>query len=191
MSVINRLPRHLRPRRPKLFTDGRQAPVDPNDRARVMVLADAARRDGRITRAAVDILRSLLFTFANLKDGRCFPSYQRLAEAAGCHPRTVGRTLPDLEAAGLLTWVHRIQRVRERVAGLGGIWAATWRVIRTSNAYDFPSIAKQTRAFLDKGQKCRGTTSPVTFSLSAPVLTPQTELETALLAFGRACGAVR
>ena len=115
MSKINRLPRHLRPRRPKLFTDGRQAPVDPNDRARVMVLADAARRDGRITRAAVDILRALLFTFANLKDGRCFPSYARLAEAAGCHARTVGRALPALEAAGLLTWVHRIQRVRERV----------------------------------------------------------------------------
>ncbi len=188
MSFINRLPRHLRPRRPKVFTDGRQAPVDPNDRARVIVLADAARRDGRITRAAVDILRSLLFTFANLKDGRCFPSYQRLAEAAGCHPRTVGRALPALEAAGLLTWVHRIKRVRERVAGLGGIWAATWRVIRTSNAYDFPSIAKQTRAFLDKGQKGGGTTIPVTFSLSAAEPNPKTDLENALLAYGKTLG---
>ena len=115
-----------------------------------------------VTRAAVDILRALFFTFANLKDGRCFPSYERLAEAAGCHPRTVGRALPALEAAGLLTWVNRIKRVRERVETISGIWAATWRVIRTSNAYDFPWIAKQTRAFPDKGvttRKCsEGTT---------------------------------
>src|SRR5271157_6294305 len=106
MSFINRLPRHLRPRRPKVFTDGKQAPIDRNDRARVVALADAARRDGRITRAAEDIFRALLFTFANLTDGRCFPSYKTLAEAAGCHPSTVGRALPALERAGLLTWVN-------------------------------------------------------------------------------------
>jgi hypothetical protein len=66
-------------RRPKLFTSGKQTPIDRNDRARVMLLAQAARRKGEITRAAVDILRALLFTFANLKDGRCFPSYERIA----------------------------------------------------------------------------------------------------------------
>ena len=54
------------PRRPKLFTDGRQTPIDRNDRARVMFLARAARRNGAITRAAVDILAALLFVFANL-----------------------------------------------------------------------------------------------------------------------------
>jgi hypothetical protein len=139
------------PRRPKLFTDGRQTPIDRNDRARVMFLARAARRNGAITRAAVDILAALLFVFANLRDGRCFPSYARIAEAAGCAERTVGRCLPDLEAAGFIKWVHRIRRAREYVAGLAGIGAVDWRVMRTSNAYDFPLCAKQRPAVPDTG----------------------------------------
>ncbi len=190
MSFTQSLPNHLRPRRAKLFTDGRQIPIDRNDRARVMFLAEVARRKGEITRAAVDILRALLFTFANLTDGRCFPSYERIAEAAGCVPRTVGRCLPDLEAAGLVTWVNRIQRVRERVAGLGGIWASIWRVIRTSNAYDFPSIAKKTPAFVDKGQKSLGTEIQDTSLPSPAPLDPKTPLGAALLHLGQTLGAV-
>ena len=65
-----------RPGRRKLFTDGRQAPID--DRAKLMLLADASRRRGNITRAAVDIMRALLFQFANMRDGRCIPSHARL-----------------------------------------------------------------------------------------------------------------
>jgi hypothetical protein len=167
MSFARSLPNHLRPRRAKLFTDGKQTPIDRNDRARAMLLAEAARRKGEITRAAVDIFRALLFKFANLADGRCFPSYERIAEAAGCKPRTVGRCLPRLESAGLITWVNRIRRVRERVEGLCGIWASVWRVIRTSNAYDFPSIAKQTLAFVDKGQSVLGTSNQDTLSLNS------------------------
>ena len=59
MSFATTLPAHLRPRRAKLFTDGRQTPIDRNDRARVMWLAQMARRRGEITRAAVDIFREL------------------------------------------------------------------------------------------------------------------------------------
>ena len=184
MSFAQSLPNHLRPRRAKLFTDGKQTPVDRNDRARGMLLAEAARRRGEITRAAVDIFRALLFTFANLADGRCFPSYERIAEAAGCVPRTVGRCLPDLEAAGLVTWVNRIQRVRERVAGLGGIWASVWRVIRTSNAYSFndphPQKTPESLGVSSNTEKQSGTSnqeslsliqppSPTLFDLSKPV----------------------
>jgi hypothetical protein len=168
MSFAQALPTHLRPRRAKLFTDGRQTPVDRNDRARGMFLAHAARRRGEITRAAVDIFHALLFKFANLGDGRCFPSYKRIAEAAGCVERTVGNCLPDLEAAGLLTWVNRIQRVRERVAGLGGLWASVWRVIRTSNAYDFPLLAKKKPVIPDKGKNHLGTSNQVTSLLNSP-----------------------
>ena len=168
MSFAQALPTHLRPRRAKLFTDGRQTPVDRNARARGMFLAHAARRRGEITRAAVDIFHALLFKFANLGDGRCFPSYKRIAEAAGCVERTVGNCLPDLEAAGLLTWVNRIQRVRERVAGLGGLWASVWRVIRTSNAYDFPLLAKKKPVIPDKGKNHLGTSNQVTSLLNSP-----------------------
>jgi len=180
MSISNALPAYLRPRRAKLFTDGRQTPVDRNDRARGMFLAHAARRRGEITRAAVDIFHALLFKFANLDDGRCFPSRARIAEAAGCVERTVGNCLPDLEAAGLLTWVNRIQRVRERVAGLGGLWATTWRVIRTSNAYDFPSLAKAKHVVLDEGQKARGL--PIKDS-SSLIPDPDNPAEAAILRF--------
>ena len=82
MPNANPLPRHLKPRRAKIFTDGKQSPIDRNDRARVMFLAQLARRKGQCTRAGVEILRALLYAFANLKDGRCFPSYERIAEAA-------------------------------------------------------------------------------------------------------------
>ncbi len=167
-------------RRPKVFTDGRQRPIDPADRRRVMHLAHEARRRGDITRAGVDIVQALLFKFANLTDGRCFPSYARIAQAAGCCERTVGRCLPDLERAGLLTWRNRIRRVREFVAGIGGILAASWRVVRTSNAYDFPSASKQTPAILDKGHLSRGTHNPDLFSpMSEPASSP-TPLEMAI-----------
>ena len=96
MSFAQSIPNHLRPRRAKLFTDGEQTPVDRNDRARVMFLAEVARRKGEITRAAVDIFRALLFTFANLTDGRCFPSYERIAEAAGCARAPWGVACPIL-----------------------------------------------------------------------------------------------
>ena len=151
-----------------------------------MIQAHLARREGHITRAAVDILRALLFKFANTTDGRCFPSYESIAEVAGCAERTVGRALPALEAAGLVTWVNRILRVRERVAGLGGIFATTWRVIRTSNAYDFPSVAKKTGDFHTKGQKDLGTSFPVTSSSTA--IDP--ELEAQLLSWGKTLGYV-
>jgi hypothetical protein len=176
----------LMSKRPKLFTDGRQTPVDRNDRARVMFLARAARHRGEITRAAVDILGALLFQFANLKDGRCFPSYERIADAAGCVPRTVGRALPDLEAAGLVKWVHRIRRVREAVAGLGGIGATDWRVVRTSNSYDFPLCAKQKPVEADKGHFDRGTRNPDLFSPIDEPKGPPTPLDLSLQRLGAA-----
>jgi hypothetical protein len=41
-----------------------------------------------------------------------------------------------LERIGLLTWMNRIQRVREAREGLFGKASAwRWRVVRTSNAY--------------------------------------------------------
>ena len=192
MSFAQSLPNHLRPP-PRQAVHGRAANPYRQERPRPRDVCwrRVARRKGEITRAAVDIFRALLFKFANLTDGRCFPSYERIAEEAGCVPRTVGRCLPDLEAAGLVTWVNRIQRVRERVAGLGGIWASVWRVIRTSNAYDFPLIAKQTPAFVDKGQKSLGTAIQVTSLLHRRPLDPETPLGAALLRLGKTLGAVQ
>jgi hypothetical protein len=170
------LPANARPGRRKLFTSGRQPPIDRNDRAKLMLLADESRRRGNITRAAVDIMRALLFQFANMKDGRCIPSYARLAEAAGCCERTVGRCLAALEDVGLVAWIHRVRRIKETVAG-----ALVTRVVRTSNSYNFPSIKNP--AFSSNGQNGRGTTIPdskITITPAAPI---ETGLGAALLRY--------
>jgi biotin operon repressor len=65
---------------------------------------------------------------ANAKSGVCFPSYEKIAEAAGCARSTVSEAIKALEAAGILTWVHRLKRVRRPMQ---------IAVERTSNAYSF------------------------------------------------------
>jgi hypothetical protein len=39
--------------------------------------------------------------------------------------------------SGILTWVQRVKRIRERCSGLLGSNGWRWRVLRTSNAYAF------------------------------------------------------
>ncbi len=63
-----------------------------------------------------------------------------------------------LEAAGLLTWVHRLRRVREWTAGLPGVGATRVRVLRTSNAYAIrdPMPAKPCKSDLRAGTLNQG-----------------------------------
>ena len=77
----------------------------------------------------------MLWQFHNARSGCRFPSYERIAEDAGCSRSTVALALRALEFAGVLTWVNRIVRVRELVTDLFGKPAWIWRVVRTSNAY--------------------------------------------------------
>jgi hypothetical protein len=60
--------------------------------------------------------------------GRCFPGYERIAVTAACSRAMVAVAIRQFEAAGLLTWVHRLRRVRD---------ADQTRVLRTSNSYAF------------------------------------------------------
>jgi hypothetical protein len=171
-----------RPGRRKAFTDGRQDPIDRNDRAKLMHLAELSRRRGAITRAAVDIMRALLFQFANMKDGRCIPSHKRLGEAAGAHERTVGRCLTALEEAGLVGWIHRLRRIKEHVGG-----ALVRRVVRSSNSYSFPPITKtsESPAIHTDGQNRGGTSNPdssKSFAPAAPIeIDPTTPLGASML----------
>ena len=59
-------------------------------------------------------MRRLLWGFHNARSGLCFPSYEKIAERAGCARSTVAEAIKALEDAGLLTWVNRLKRVRER-----------------------------------------------------------------------------
>jgi hypothetical protein len=132
-------------RREKLFGDGRPIPLDRNGKVRVMVLARALMRRtekgkayGVVTAKALAVLQALLWGFHNAASGRCFPSYEAIAERAGCCRASVYNAIRALEQAGVLTWVHRIKRVREYMPGLFGKTSA-WRsaVQRTSNGYSF------------------------------------------------------
>lgn len=114
---------------------GRAVPLDRNAKARIAAYARAHR--GQLTRAALDVLTALLWGFHNARSGVCYPSYESIADRAGCARSTVAAALKALEWVGVLTWQNRITRVRERCADLFGRDGWRWRVIRTSNAYQF------------------------------------------------------
>jgi Helix-turn-helix domain len=135
---------HRYQRREKLFSEGRLLPLDRNAKARIMTLARAlshrtekGKHYGVVTAKFIAVLEALLWGFHNAASGRCFPSYERIAERAHCARSTVYEAIHALERVGILTWVNRIARIREWGPDLFGRAQNRWRVIRTSNAYTF------------------------------------------------------
>ena len=131
-------------KREKMFGLGRPRALDRNAKARVMHLArclthrtEKGRAYGSITAKALAVLEALLWAFHNAKSGLCFPSYEKIAEVAHCARSTVYEAIAALEAAGIMSWVNRLKRVREWMPGLPGVGATRVRVLRTSNAYAF------------------------------------------------------
>ena len=132
-----------RHRREKVFGPGRAVPLDRNAKARIAAYSRAwdrlhrqpGQRGGALGRAALDVLGALLWVFHNARSGGCFPSYETIADKAGCARSTVAEAIKALEFAGVLTWQNRIVRIRERCRDLFGRIGWRWRVIRTSNAY--------------------------------------------------------
>ena len=189
----------LRSRREKVFGPGRTVPLDRNAKARVAAYARAwstrHRQDGQhkgpITRAFLDVLQALLWGFHNSRSGACFPSYERIAEKAGCCRRTVAEALKVLEWAGVLSWQHRITRIRERCTDLFGRQGWRWRVIRTSNAYQFiDPQAERNRGIPSECKNPPGTQDQdVSKPLQAPPVDPNSPLERALARFAAAVAA--
>ncbi len=193
MSSAATLPAHLRPRREKLFGDGRPRPLDRNAKVRIMTFARALMRRtekgkayGAITAKALAVLEALLWGFHNARSGLCFPSYATIAERAGCARSTVAEALKALEEAGLLTWVNRIVRIRERCEDLFGYHGSRVRVIRTSNGYRFndPKGAAS-KGFSSKSDFPSGTSIQEFIPTLAPPpplpIAPTTDLGAALL----------
>lgn len=203
MSLTTALPAHLRPRREKVFGDGRPLPLDRNAKVRIMTLAralmrrtEAGKHYGQVTAKALAVLEALLWGFHNARSGLCFPSYESIAERADCARSTVAEAIKVLEEAGLLSWVNRITRVRERCEDLFGRFGTRWRVIRTSNGYRFNDPkAAISRGFASKSDFQSGT--PIQDSL-LPTETPQPQkldpdnpLDRALMNLGKAVGALK
>jgi AraC-like DNA-binding protein len=192
-------------RREKVFGDGDAAPLDRNAKVRIMHLARAIMRKtepgrhyGEITAKALDVLNALLWGFHNARSGLCFPSYEAIAEKAGCARSTVAEAVKALEASGLLSWVNRIVRVRVAETDLFGNSVGRWKVIRTSNSYRFrdPCPAARNGGIQGFGSKSeirsgypnQESFKPCAASPTTP-LDPQNPIEAALMRLGRAIGA--
>jgi hypothetical protein len=183
-----------RGRREKVFGPGRAVPLDRNQKARIAAYARAwdrlhrqpGQRGGALGRAALDVLGALLWVFHNARSGCCFPSYERIAEKAGCARSTVGEAIKALEFAGVLTWQNRITRVRERCRDLWGRSGWQWRVVRTSNAYQFRDPGQPSHGLpLSKSDQRTGTPDQeVKIPLRAPAIDLNSALERALAALG-------
>ena len=106
--------------RTSLFGTGRPVPLDREGKVRVQHLARCLSRHtaageaygSKITAKVLDVLECLLWRFHNAKSGLCYPSYEALAEAAGCARSTVAAAIVALEKAGVISWVHRLKRIR-------------------------------------------------------------------------------
>jgi hypothetical protein len=87
---------------------------------------------------------------------------------------TVAEALKALEDAGILTWVQRVKRIRERCSDLLGDNGCRWRVLRTSNAYNFRDPGSLSKSEKPTGTPNQDFSSPMWRSgrASAPSGTP-------------------
>jgi Helix-turn-helix domain len=131
--------------REKVFQNHeRRVPLEREAKVRIMALARVLERRtepgkhyGVLTGKFVKVLHALVWLIHDGKSGQCNPAYETIADKAGCCVKTVYSAIVALERAGILSWVHRITRIRVRERDLFGGWATSWRVVRTSNAYVF------------------------------------------------------
>jgi hypothetical protein len=164
-------------RREKVFGPGHAVPLDRNAKARIQAYARAwshrnrspGQHKGPVTRAFLEVLEALLWGFHNSRSGVCFPSYERIAKEAECARSTVAEALRVLEWAGVLTWQQRLVRVRERCQDLWGRAGWRWRVVRTSNCYQFRDPQQQRHgASATKSENRGGTQNQDILSLTLP-----------------------
>jgi hypothetical protein len=190
------LPRGFRAAREKVFGPGRAVPLDRNAKIRIAAYArgwsarsrQPGQHKGPITRAFLDVLQALLWAFHNSRSGACFPSHSAIAARAGCCRSTVIEALKVLEWAGVLSWQHRITKVREQCVDLFGRQGWRWRVLRTSNAYQFHDRqAAEARQIPSVSKNQAGTQNQYLIgSVSPPAIASDTLLERALARFGNA-----
>jgi biotin operon repressor len=112
---------------------------------------------GAITAKQLEVFRALIWKFHNCVTGWCFPSYEKIAEEAGCHRDTVHQAIAALEAAGLLEWDHRLKREHRRV-------------LRTSNCYRFkvPAQLQGTKSEIIPGTAGQGFLPSLATAVPAP-----------------------
>lgn len=125
-----------RRRREKIFGYDYGCGLSTEQKHRIMAHAQAwskanrrpGQHNGALTTKTLDVLHALVWNFHNAHTGRCFPSYETIADAVECAVSTVAKAVVALEEAGILTWANRLVRLTFR---------SIPKIIRTSNAYAF------------------------------------------------------
>src|SRR3954464_3653273 len=87
---------------------------------------EPGKHGGCLKRTGLQVLRILLFHFHNVHNGRCDPSLDTIAKAAGMARSTVAKALNRLEEAGIIERIRRARWIR-----LNG----RKRCVQWSNAY--------------------------------------------------------
>jgi hypothetical protein len=121
-------------------------PLDRNDRARIIFLAEAlerrtkepGKRNGALGYVGLTILRTLLLRFLGPK-GLCCPSYETLRACTGLARASIAAGIERLEAAGILKVVRRIVRQAvDRISPITGEPERFVGTVQASNLYAFP-----------------------------------------------------
>jgi hypothetical protein len=121
-------------------------PLDRNDRARLIFLAeqlerrtkDKGRKNGVLGNVGLEVLRALLFRFADSKTGLCFPSYLALQTLTGRCRGAIAAAVRRLEHAGIIRVTRRLKRiVVARLSPITGQPANVLATVQDSNLYGF------------------------------------------------------
>jgi DNA-binding MarR family transcriptional regulator len=134
-EIVRALPAGLDPEgermREKIFGPAPMRRLCREGKIKLMHKARCLARSRALSRAALVVLDCLVWAFHG-PQGRLFPSLEAIAARAGVARSTAAAAIKALEAAGLVSWVHRLRRVRVR-SEQGDGWR--WRCLRASNAY--------------------------------------------------------
>ena len=93
-------------------------PLDRNERARILYLAEALERrtkpaggrNGVLGSIGLAVLKAMLLRFHRGADGLCTPSYTVLQAVTGLCRQSIANALKRLEAAGILRITRRLVR---------------------------------------------------------------------------------
>ena len=121
-------------------------PLDRNDRAKILFLAEQIERrskahgkkNGALGYIALRVLKALLCSFMNAKSGLTCPSYTALQCITGLSRQAISDALHRLEATKLVTITRRLVRERiTRASAITGLIETFEQTVQGTNLYSF------------------------------------------------------
>ena len=145
----SRPPHRMRYRHKAVFVRdplAHSTPLDRNARASLIFLAERlerrtkgkGRKNGALGAIGLDVLRALLFRFADKRTGLCFPSYLTLQALTGRCRGAIAAALRRLERAGIIRITRRLKRILiQRLSPITGQPERIMATVQDSNLYGF------------------------------------------------------